>query len=96
MVFKAVSIVLYSLSLSLSLSLLPCRWQFTPTPDELDDIVQKFGNLTVAENFVATVTPYSEGAPVNNRAGRSLLIIPIQLRLQSLFDFFHTCYSCSC
>ena len=81
-----------SLSLPLPLSLPCCRWQFSPTPEELDDVAQRFGDLTVAENFVATVTPYSEGAPINNRAGRSLLIVALnQLRLRyyHLFSVAH-------
>ena len=52
-----------------------CRWQFTPTAEELDNVIETFGDLTLPENFVATVTPYSEGARINNRAGKSLLII---------------------
>ena len=46
------------------------RWQYTPTQEELDSVQGTFGDLAIPDNFVATVTPYSEGAKVNNRAGK--------------------------
>ena len=46
------------------------RWQYTPTDEELDNVREIFGEFTIPENFVATVTPYSEGAKINNRAGK--------------------------
>lgn len=52
------------------MSLIVHRWQYTPTDEELDKVRERFGELTIPENFVATVTPYSEGAKINNRAGK--------------------------
>lgn len=37
------------------------RWKFTPTTDELSDVLQRMdNNLKIPLNFVRTVTPYSE------------------------------------
>ena len=45
------------------------RWQFTPTPTEVEQVIDKFGTMDIPDNFVATVSPYSQGAKVKHGAG---------------------------
>ena len=46
-----------------------CRWQFTPSQEEVEHVKEMFGDLTIPENFVSTVTPFSHDAMINHRAG---------------------------
>ena len=37
----------------------------------MDEVMDKFGDMDIPDNFVAIVTPYSQGLKVNQEAGES-------------------------